>query len=599
MARLPVPGGDDGTWGDVLNQFLLTQHNSDGTHSLVLNDLTDVNTAGASNGQVLTYSAGSWAPAAGGGGGDPAVGGDLSGTASNAQIIAGAVADTEVAAGANIAQSKIANLTTDLAAKADETITITGATSLAGGGDLTANRTLTLVNDAGTPGNSRYYGTDGAGTKGFHAIPSGDPAMGGDLSGTASNAQIVAGVIVDADVNASAAIAQSKIANLTSDLAAKQASDADLTTIAGLSPVNDDLLQRKAGAWTNRTPAQVKTDLALTKGDVGLGSVDNTSDVNKPISTATQTALDAKADETITVSGGTSLTGGGDLTANRTLTLVNDAATPGNSRYYGTDGAGAKGYYAIPTQDPAMGGDLSGTASNAQLVAGAIVNADVNATAAIAQSKIANLTTDLAAKTDKATLTTKGDLYAATAASTPARIGVGTDGQVLTAASAQSTGVNWTTLTAASVGAIPTTEKGAANGVATLDGSGKLPPGQLAVANITKVLPYSYLGNIVVGAGTFRLYNDMGATWTINGVRASVGTAPAGASIIVDINKNGTTIFTTQGNRPTIAIAGNTSGNVTNMDVTTVAAGDYLTVDIDQIGSTTAGADLTVQIEVV
>lgn len=91
----------------------------------------------------------------------------------------------------------------------------------------------------------------------------------------------------------------------------------------------------------------------------------------------------------------------------------------------------------------------------------------------------------------------------------------------------------------------------------------------------------------------------MGATWTISGVRASVGVAPAGASVIVDVNKNGTTIFTTQANRPTIAAAANTSGNVTNMDVTTVAAGEYLTIDIDQIGSTTAGSDLTVQIEVI
>lgn len=33
----------------------------------------------------------------------------------------------------------------------------------------------------------------------------------------------------------------------------------------------------------------------LTKSDVGLGNVDNTSDANKPISTATQTALDSKA----------------------------------------------------------------------------------------------------------------------------------------------------------------------------------------------------------------------------------------------------------------------------------------------------------------
>lgn len=83
--------------------------------------------------------------------------------------------------------------------------------------------------------------------------------------------------------------------DLTTALAGKQNLDADLTAIAALTPVNDDLMQRKAGAWTNRTPAQVKTDLALTKTDVGLGNVDNTSDANKPISTATQTALDGKS----------------------------------------------------------------------------------------------------------------------------------------------------------------------------------------------------------------------------------------------------------------------------------------------------------------
>lgn len=39
--------------------------------------------------------------------------------------------------------------------------------------------------------------------------------------------------------------------------------DDDLTAIAALSPSDDDIIQRKAGAWTNRTLAQLKTDLSL------------------------------------------------------------------------------------------------------------------------------------------------------------------------------------------------------------------------------------------------------------------------------------------------------------------------------------------------
>ena len=35
MARLPIPGGDDGAWGDILNNFLRIEHNSDGTQKIV------------------------------------------------------------------------------------------------------------------------------------------------------------------------------------------------------------------------------------------------------------------------------------------------------------------------------------------------------------------------------------------------------------------------------------------------------------------------------------------------------------------------------------------------------------------------------------
>jgi len=95
--------------------------------------------------------------------------------------------------------------------------------------------------------------------------------------------------------------------------------------------------------------------------------------------------------------------------------------------------------------------------------------------------------------------------------------------------------------------------------------------------------------------GTFRWYNDTGQTLTFISVRASVDTAPTGQSILCDVNVDGTTIWSTQANRVAVAAAANT-GESTTFNTTTIADGSYLTVDIDQVGSGTAGADLTVTV---
>lgn len=71
--------------------------------------------------------------------------------------------------------------------------------------------------------------------------------------------------------------------------------------------------------------------------------------------------------------------------------------------------------------------------------------------------------------------------------------------------------------------------------------------------------------------------------------------SPTGAAIIVDVNLNGTTIFTTEANRPQIA-AGGTGGTSGTPNVTAFNKNDKLSVDVDQIGSGDAGADLTVSI---
>jgi len=69
--------------------------------------------------------------------------------------------------------------------------------------------------------------------------------------------------------------------------------DVRITSVA-----NNDIIyyDNSTSLWKNKQ---------LSKSDVGLGNVDNTSDANKPISSATQTALDTKVDENAAITGAT------------------------------------------------------------------------------------------------------------------------------------------------------------------------------------------------------------------------------------------------------------------------------------------------------
>ena len=122
------------------------------------------------------------------------------------------------------------------------------------------------------------------------------------------------------------------------------------------------------------------------------------------------------------------------------------------------------------------------------------------------------------------------------------------------------------------------------------------------VSNGVQVNPYHYevIRAFVSGVqttGTKKSAAIVSFAGTIVDVRTYLDTAPTGATFISDVNINGTTAFTTQGSRPTIAISGNAS-TTTLPDVVAVAAGDRITIDIDQIGSGTAGSDLYVAITI-
>ena len=147
-----------------------------------------------------------------------------------------------------------------------------------GGGGITTEDAVDAVAGALTPGNNidiTYNDSAGTITVDVEALTKSDVGLA-NVDNTSDTAKPISTATQTA-------------------LDAKQPLDAELTTIAGLAATTDNVIQSVSSTWASRTPAQLKTTLALTKSDVGLGSVDNTTDAAKPISTATQTALDAKA----------------------------------------------------------------------------------------------------------------------------------------------------------------------------------------------------------------------------------------------------------------------------------------------------------------
>ena len=143
---------------------------------------------------------------------------------------------------------------------------------------------------------------------------------------------------------------------LEQSLATKQPLDGDLTAIASLEGTSGLLRKTDANTWeldtgsygtsveVNALKSSLDSHIAnktnphkVTKAQVGLGNVDNTTDIDKPISTATQAALDTK--QATLVSGtniktinGTTILGSGNIpfpTLSGGSDVANDATVAG------------------------------------------------------------------------------------------------------------------------------------------------------------------------------------------------------------------------------------------------------------------------------
>lgn len=107
-------------------------------------------------------------------------------------------------------------------------------------------------------------------------------------------------------------------------------------------------------------------------------------------------------------------------------------------------------------------------------------------------------------------------------------------------------------------------------------------------------LPFSHGGDLLVKVGTSHV-PIVGGTFAIDSVAAMVNTAPTGAAVILDVNRNDVSIYPTPANRPTIA-PGSRVAAVGQHVAASLTDGDFLSVDIDQVGSGVAGADLVLMV---
>ena len=114
--------------------------------------------------------------------------------------------------------------------------------------------------------------------------------------------------------------------------------------------------------------------------------------------------------------------------------------------------------------------------------------------------------------------------------------------------------------------------------------------------------PYTQNLGFAVSDETTDISVDTGMTFrmplafTIEDIRASVTTAPSGSPVIIDITKNGTSIFAVNSS---ISIdsgeeTSSTSTSAYGLTATSIAADDEIVIDVTQVGSVDAGTGLKI-----
>jgi hypothetical protein len=92
--------------------------------------------------------------------------------------------------------------------------------------------------------------------------------------------------------------------------------------------------------------------------------------------------------------------------------------------------------------------------------------------------------------------------------------------------------------------------------------------------------------------GTAKVTFRMPYAMTLQAVRASVTTAPTGSTLVVDVNEGGTSILSTKLSIDATEKTSTTAATAAVISDSALADDAEITVDVDQIGATIAGAGL-------
>jgi hypothetical protein len=278
MIRLPVPGQDDGAWGDILNEFLGVAHNPDGTlkNGAAANDTSVVHTSGnEAIGGTKTFQSSPVVPM-------PTLGSQ----AANKTYV-----DSVATAGAPTA-----------------TTSSPGLVQLSGDlGGTSTSAVAPVISDNAITSSKIADGAVGTSKLATGAVTSNEIAVGTitntDISASAAIAKskLASLSIVDADVNA---ISESKITNLTTDLNGKVPTTRTITTGTGLTGGGDLSTDRTLSVSNDTTTQRVRISsggtLIATRQEVNFIQGANTT------LTVADDSANNRVNVTVAASGGTS-----------------------------------------------------------------------------------------------------------------------------------------------------------------------------------------------------------------------------------------------------------------------------------------------------